>query len=177
MSVPSRSLPPHPSLEQQKTQAKELLKSLRAGDAGARERVLRHLPDKRRITLADAQFVTAREYGFESWARLKAHIELAAAGRARALDANVLDELRRAFHARDAAAARALFERHPAARAMIDAPLFSFASPALAHIAGEEHLAMVEVLLDFGADPNRRSDWWPAAFTRCIRRAARWPIA
>jgi ankyrin repeat protein len=164
MSEPSRSLPPHPSLEQQKTQAKELLKSLRAGDAGARERVRRHLPDKRRITLADAQFVTAREYGFESWARLKTHIELAATGQTPALAANALDELRRAFHARDAAAVRALFERHPAARAMIDAPLFPFDSPALVHIAGEGDLEMIEVLLDFGADPNRRSDWWAGGF-------------
>ncbi|HEX7090104.1 MAG TPA: hypothetical protein VF192_08200 [Longimicrobiales bacterium] len=79
MTEPSRSLPPHPSLEQQKKQAKELLKALRAGDANARERVRRHLPDKRRITLADAQFVLAREYGFESWVKLKAHIGRGAA--------------------------------------------------------------------------------------------------
>jgi ankyrin repeat protein len=164
MPEPSRSLPPHPSLEQQKTRAKELLKALRAGDAGARERVRRHLPDKRRITLADAQFVTAREYGFESWAKLKAHVEHAAASDAGAPRANVLDELRRAFHARDAEAVRGLFERHPAARAMIDAPLFPFDSPALVHVAGEGNLEMIEVLLDLGADPNRRSDWWAGGF-------------
>jgi ankyrin repeat protein len=161
MPEPSRSLPSHPSLEQQKTQAKELLKALRAGDADARERVRRYLPDKRRITLADAQFVTAREYGFESWAKLKAHIEQASGARAAE---SVLDELRRAFHARDAAVVRKLLEQYPAARAMIDAPLFPFDSPALVHIAGEGNLEMVEVLLDFGADPNRRSDWWAGGF-------------
>jgi ankyrin repeat protein len=160
MSEPSRVLPPHPSLEQQKTQAKELLKALRAGDAGARERVRRHLPDKQRITLSDAQFVIAREYGFESWAKLKTHIAHAAPS----APERVLDDLRRAFRARDAEAVRRVLERHAEARAMIDAPLFPFDTPALVHVAGEDDLATVEVLLDFGADPNRRSEWWAGGF-------------
>ncbi len=59
---PSR-LPARPSLEQLHKQAKELLRRHRA--AGSRSIV----------TLADAQFALAREYGFESWAKLKQHIE------------------------------------------------------------------------------------------------------
>ena len=66
---PSR-LPARPSLEQLHKQAKELLRQYHAGDAGAAERL--SMPSPR---LADAQFVLAREYGFESWAKLKHHVE------------------------------------------------------------------------------------------------------
>lgn len=157
MTEPSRSLPPRPSLEQQKKLAKELLKAFRAGAAEAQERVRQHLPDKQRITLAGAQFVLAREYGFDNWTKLKAQIEQSAPG---AIPAPVLDEFRRAFTNRDAAAVRTLLERHPAALAAINEPYFPFDSPALVHVAGGADLTLVNVLLDFGADPNRRSSWW-----------------
>lgn len=160
MSEPSRSLLPRASLEQQKKLAKELLNAFRAGEAEARERLRRHLPDKQQITLADAQFVMAREYGFASWMKLKAHIEHIGAG----LAERVLEEFRHALGARDADAVRGLLERYPAARAMINAPLFPFDSPALVHVAGRGDLALVDVLLEFGADPNRRSDWWAGGF-------------
>lgn len=160
MSEPNRSLPPRPSLEQQKKLARELLKEFRAGASEARERVRRHLPDKQRIGLAHAQFVIAREYGFGSWARLKAHIELTGA----AVGEPVLHEFRRAFGARDADAVRRLFERFPAARRLIDEPLFPFDSPALVHVAGSGDVALIDVLLELGADPNRRSDWWAGGF-------------
>lgn len=152
-----RSLPPNPSLEQQKKLARELLRGFRAGDAEARERIRRHLPDRKRIALADAQFVLAREYGFESWPKLKAHIEAAVAP---AIPQALREEFRRAFAKRDAASVRDLLRRHPAARALIDAPLFPFDAPALVHFASEGDLPLVGVLLDFGADPNRRSRWW-----------------
>jgi ankyrin repeat protein len=161
MPEPTRSLPPAPSLEQQKKLAKELLDAFRAGDPDARARLGRALPDKRRMTLADAQFALAREYGFESWARLKAEI--------RRRDPDALapaahEAFRRAFEARDAAAVRRLLEEHPAARRLIDEPLFPFDAPALVCVAGQGDLAMVDVLLEFGADPNRRSGWWAGGF-------------
>ncbi len=49
------------------------LLSATIGEASARVRAV--LPDKPRITLADAQFVLAREYGFANWSTLKRHIE------------------------------------------------------------------------------------------------------
>jgi ankyrin repeat protein len=64
----------------------------------------------------------------------------------------------------DAAALRALFEAHPVARTLIDAPLCSFDSPALVHVAAWDDTGLLEVLLEFGADPNRRSDWWAGGF-------------
>ena len=54
----SRSLPEHPDLQHLKNQARDLLK------AGSAE------------SLTDAQFKIAREYGFDSWPKLKARVEL-----------------------------------------------------------------------------------------------------
>ena len=75
---PSR-LPARPSLEQLQKQAKELLRRYRAGESDALERFrAAGLDDPslaRDATLADAQFVIARRYGFETWAKLKHHIE------------------------------------------------------------------------------------------------------
>src|SRR5262245_64896483 len=71
----SRSLPPNPDLEQQKKQAKELLRAFQEEGQDATLRIRTQLPDKPDITLADAQFVIAREYGFDNWADLKKHIE------------------------------------------------------------------------------------------------------
>lgn len=80
MSRTSR-LPARPSLEQLRKQAKELLRNIHAGDEDAAERlraVIPRLADRSlsgNATLADAQFVIAREYEFESWASLKQHID------------------------------------------------------------------------------------------------------
>src|SRR5262245_15050919 len=63
MSESTRLLPARPSLEQLHKQAKELLRDLRTTDATAQP------------TLADAQFALAREYGFESWPKLKHYVE------------------------------------------------------------------------------------------------------
>jgi len=57
-------LPSHPNLEFLKKQAKARLATLRQTSPSAR--------------LADAQHAIADEYGFASWAALKAHLDLAA---------------------------------------------------------------------------------------------------
>lgn len=81
----TRTLPANPSLEQLKNQAKSLLKAFRAGDEDARQRFATQFPQHaqssaqdnrvRRFLLADALLVLAREYGFASWPKLKAHVE------------------------------------------------------------------------------------------------------
>lgn len=158
MSSPfARSLPSHPNLGQQKKLAKELLQSFTSGDGEAQARVRAVLPDKQQIVLADAQFVVAREYGFSNWTALKRNID------ARAEDKRPPEErMHDAFRRHDAVAVRTLFERHPALRDRINEPVFAFDSPAIVAYAGDP--AMVDVLLDFGADPNRRSDWWAGGF-------------
>ena len=60
------------NLDQYKTQAKELVKEARTGQAEALARLRECRSDK--IKLADAQFVIARENGFPSWAKFKEYI-------------------------------------------------------------------------------------------------------
>jgi ankyrin repeat protein len=158
MSSPfSRPLPSRAELAQQKKQAKELLQSFESGDAEARARVRAVLPDKQTIVLADAQFVLAREYGFSNWAALKQRIE----SHAEAITSPE-ERMHDAFTRRDANAVRSLFEKYPELRKRINEPLFAFDSPAIVAFADDP--AIVDVLLDFGADPNRRSDWWAGGF-------------
>jgi len=97
----AKPLPARPSLEQYKKQAKELVKVFRAAPSRKSpdseaissqafrseliQRVKKHHPRftdlpadqiaSTRFALADAQFVIAREHGFESWPKFAKHIE------------------------------------------------------------------------------------------------------
>lgn len=80
----ARQLPPRPSLDQLRRQAKELLRRAREGkpDALARIRALpafaTHDADARlqaSLALHDAQSAVAREYGFNSWNALRERVE------------------------------------------------------------------------------------------------------
>ncbi len=66
------TLPPRPSLDHLRRQARDLLRAARAGDAAAAGR-LRAVSG--RPTLAAAQLAVAREYGFASWARLTTEVQ------------------------------------------------------------------------------------------------------
>jgi ankyrin repeat protein len=72
------------NLEQQKKQARELLRAIRAGNEDAISRLRRHhsrwttvheATVRQLAALHDAQFVLAREQGFASWPKLKAYVE------------------------------------------------------------------------------------------------------
>jgi hypothetical protein len=86
--VPSRGLPGNANLEQLKNGAKSFQRAVRAGDAGDAEIVrefhprLPHAqprsPQLNGFTRTDAQLVIARQFGFASWPKLKAHLELVA---------------------------------------------------------------------------------------------------
>lgn len=155
--VPSRVLPARANLAQQKSQARELLQAFAGSQDDAIARVRAMLPDKPRIVLADAQFVLAREYGFPNWPAFRRHLE----ERAAALRAPH-DRLHAAMMHGDAATARQLFAQHPEFRPLINAPMFPFNAPAIVACAGNAD--MVQVLLEFGADPNARSAWWAGPF-------------
>ena len=88
----SQSLPPHPSLEALKKQAKQLVAACKSGDASicSTLRLLKRFTDasdadilSAKVSLTEAQFALAMNYGFESWAKLKAHVESGATGPAR----------------------------------------------------------------------------------------------
>ena len=80
----TRCLPPHPSLKHLKSEAKALRKALKAGDGKACP-PLRCLNRFARATdqeilaadipLKEVQFALATDYGFKSWARMKAFVE------------------------------------------------------------------------------------------------------
>lgn len=75
-----------------------------------------------------------------------------------------LDEFKRAVHQRDVDALRRVLSESEAARGAINAPIFAFDAPALIGVAGDGNIELVDVLLEFGADPNRKSDWWAGGF-------------
>src|SRR5579863_4930998 len=70
------TLPAHPSLDQLRHQAKDLLRAARSGDAAAAAQVAAVSDPP---TLSAAQLVVAREYGFPSWPALKAEVQARAA--------------------------------------------------------------------------------------------------
>jgi ankyrin repeat protein len=88
--MPTKQLPSRPSLDHLKHQAKDLLEARRAGNPEAVERIKGSHPEFAKSTeeeiratkfaLSDAQLVVAREYGFESWPKLKVHVEALARG-------------------------------------------------------------------------------------------------
>ena len=82
MPVPSALQEPQQALrlnlENQRKRARSLLNAARTGDASALRRLAAQRPQQEtpeRWSLHHAQRAIARELGFASWARLKAHIE------------------------------------------------------------------------------------------------------
>jgi hypothetical protein len=73
--VATARLPDDPSFEQLRKQAKDLRDLSRAGLQGALDLVAAHHPGgPHAVSLAGAQFVVARHYGFSSWSALKGHV-------------------------------------------------------------------------------------------------------
>jgi hypothetical protein len=183
--VPTRSLPPRPSLAQLKIQANELQQEHRDRRPSAAARIAAHHPRfkgqlaqavlDRPLPLADAQLVIAREYGFDTWPRLKHHVELADAVAAfeshprfdeavAAIDAGDVDRLRTLI-----AADGALVH----ARTNLDPPFHYFTGATLLHhVAGNPDRGRLDglrpplpanipdlarLLLEAGADVNART--------------------
>lgn len=157
-------LPDAPNWEHLKNQAKDLRKAHQARDTQAALRLQRHLPRLAGISssavfdgalsLSEAQFVIAREYGFSSWPRLKAHLD--------SLAPDSIEAFKEAVEAGDAGRVRSLLRRHPRLRQQINAPLFSFDAPAVC--LAKNNRALMDVLLRNGADINARSQWWAGGF-------------
>lgn len=85
--MPARVLPSNPDLEFYRKEAKALVKHVAEGnrEATARLAVIHGSNSKIKgkdqgVSLSDAQFVIAREHGFESWTKFKEHIEVSSMG-------------------------------------------------------------------------------------------------
>jgi ankyrin repeat protein len=158
----SRQLPPSPSLEQLKKQAKSLLKRQQAGDSEALTRIRENHPRWKNLTekqataspfaLADAQLVIANEYGFASWSKLQSHVKTleAASSTAKAVAA-----LRNAAGKGDLAGLNALLDAHPE---LIDERGGEGVRTALHHAVFGNSEAAVTLLLERGANPNIRCE-------------------
>ena len=162
----TKSLPSQPNLEQLKNQAKDLLKSLKSGDAGAFQRIRENHPrwspasepemHATELSLGDAQLVLAREYGFASWPKLKEHVH------AVELDtADPMELFKKAFAEHDPVLFRRLLDRHPDLKAKINEPVAAFDAPVITRVRSRE---MLDVLLAAGADINAKSRWWAGGF-------------
>jgi Ankyrin repeats (3 copies)/Ankyrin repeat len=136
----SRHLPKKPSLEHLKKQAKELLRAKTHGK------------------LADAQHALANDYGFPTWAKLKEHVESLGLSPGEALTA--------AIRATDAARVRELLAQHPDLRTTIDNPLpnYGFGTHALFAAVQRSDRATIDVLLQAGANIQKRTEWWAGGF-------------
>ncbi len=81
----TKPVPSHPSLEQYRKQAKDLVKAHKMMAPDALERIRAYHPvfagssprqaATRPLQLSGAQLVIAREHGFESWPKFKGHVE------------------------------------------------------------------------------------------------------
>jgi ankyrin repeat protein len=157
-----RQLPPRPNLEQLKNQAKTLLKAFRAADREALDRFRESHPRLRKssaaeiansaLTLAGAQLVVANEYGFTTWARLKAHV---AALRPDGSVSELVESLREAAGRGDLARLTELLDAHPE---LIDEPGGEGVRTALHQAVFGKSEAAVRLLLERGADPNIRCE-------------------
>src|SRR5690242_3607381 len=128
-SASARALPDAPSLEWLRKQAKQRLMLLRDRDASAK--------------LADAQLAVAREYGFPSWRKLKAHVDRLT------LDGQLFDAAERG----DAESLGALLDAHPE-KLHVTKPPYAWS---LLHVAAHRGRAsVIELLLARGLDVNTR---------------------
>jgi hypothetical protein len=136
----SRPLPEKPNLEYLKKEAKALLRSMGQGK------------------LADAQRALANQYGFATWAKLKAHVQSLALTPAEALTAAIRDM--------DSVRVRELLARHAELRENIDTPLANYGFGVHAMFAAVQRgdRDMIDVLLANGADIHKRTEWWAGGF-------------
>jgi ankyrin repeat protein len=157
----SRALTSATTLDQLKREAKQWLKAVRTGDPEARARLLRAHPGAPSDAgLRHVQHALAREFGFASWARLKA---AAPATTANALTRDEpsrdspLQAILAAANAGDVDRLTALLDAHPG--------LVSERGTLPGHTGlrtalhfGVAHEPVVRLLLERGADPNVRDE-------------------
>ena len=161
----SKRLPARPSLSSLKAQAKQLFALIRENDPAGHDRLQACLPHfaapdtDQAPTLADAQFVLAREYGFASWPKLHAAVQ----GRLQPIRPELL-ELAKAVHELDVASVEKILGTHPHLaneRPYLPGDFYggegvrSFlfrAGPAYEREERDENLRIAQLLIDRGAD-------------------------
>ena len=133
-------LPDRPNLEYLKKLAKEKLRELQRGDASAR--------------LADAQLAVAREHGFASWRKLRAHLDALRpagepSGRA-GLPQEQIEEFYGAIYRADEATVERMLSVEPA---LVNARHPDGTTPLLAAV-DHNKAGLIALLLARGGDPD-----------------------
>ena len=152
------TLPPKPNLELQRKRAKALLRAasaVRLKRCDAFGRSTRSHRRRHALTLADAQLVIARGYGFESWAGAAAQDRFADEDTAGAVPQR--------------RCSRATWKRARAARAACGrSGIGERAARRVRRASGDDGActtsAVIDVLLEYGADLNLKSEWWAGPF-------------
>ncbi len=131
-------LPDRPNLEYLKKLAKDRLHELQRANPSAK--------------LADAQLAVAREHGFASWRKLRAHLDSLAAPRPAAADAapELVEEFFGALNRGDESALGRMLATHPG---LVNARHPDGTTPLLA-AADHNKPGVIALLLDRGADPG-----------------------
>jgi len=148
----SNPLPAQPSLRQLQIQAKELAGGLKQSRPEALDRLRRNHPHYRNLgdavvpegvlKLHDAQLVIAREYGFESWPKLRAY-----------LDRVTLRRLAGAVEQGDVSQVRALLRQNPK---LVNLDMAENDEHRVLHYAVlRRDEPMVRVLMQAGADAHK----------------------
>ena len=167
MSGPTSPLPARPSLVQLRKQAKELLRDYRANDPAALARLRAHHPritSEKRVTLAVAQLVIAREYGFASWAKLKHYVE--SVQRPADFDEPLWGRATWPFLAAIYRGDETIVRQMLASDASLARAEYAYLQPLHYAVRGGR-IGMVRLLLDAGADPL--AEGWSGRFGDEIR--------
>lgn len=152
-----------PHLESLKKQAKRWLKAIRAGDPDSIARFRRANPEAPSSPiLRDVQHALARERGFDGWRSLTASGAIPPPHAPQPSREEAISALLAAADKGDAAQVGALLDAHPDIaneRGLL--PGHSGMRTALHFATSGPHEAVIELLLEEGADPNIRceGDW------------------
>ena len=157
-----KQLPSRPNLEQLKNQAKTILRGHRAANPDTLKQIQEHHPRWRksseaairtaRFTLSEAQLVVANEYGFETWAKLKAHVQH---HESPLMSQASVNALREAAGRGDIALVNKLLDAQPS---LINEPGGPGVRTSLHQAVFGRQEATVSLLLERGADPNIRCE-------------------
>lgn len=156
-SIPApgaQTVPEPRNVSQQHKLAKDLLHAALSGDAKAIARFRAYFPGDSAFQLSGAQLVVAREAKFENWNKLIERAQVMERHEATTLVfRGHVDSLRKRL------------ENSEYLRSTINSPTGDFGAMYLHTATTTSNTAMIDLLLEYGADPNAKTDWRNGPYT------------